>query len=200
MLLIEQGRYDEAAGVSRQGLGTAPFSPELRFALACALLVNSQNPEEGAAQLQLAFSLKPNWPEAHGILGQILTKQKRLDQAISEYSEALRLKPELPEVLNNLAWIRAANPQAGFRDGAEAVRLAERACRLTGYKQPMLVGTLAVAYAEAGRFEEAVAAAGRARDLALACGQEKLAEKNQKLVQLFNARQPYRETEETPGP
>ena len=81
-----------------------------------------------------------------------------------------------------------------MRDGAEAVRLAEQACRVTSYKEPMMIGTLAAAYAEAGRFEEAVTAATKARALALAGGQKDLAEKNQQLIELFSARQPYRET------
>ena len=79
------------------------------------------------------------------------------------------------------------------RDGAEAVRLGERACKITQFKEPVMVGTLAVAYAEAGRFDEAVATARKARELALAAGQQGLADENQKLIQFFSARQPYRD-------
>jgi tetratricopeptide (TPR) repeat protein len=114
-------------------------------------------------------------------------------EAIARYTEALRMEPDLSVALNNLAWIRAAHSQAQFRNGAEAVRLAERACRVTGYQQPMLVGTLAAAYAEAGRFDEATAMAEKARALALAAGQNELAEKDQQLVELFKAHQPCRE-------
>ena len=56
-----------------------------------------------------------------------------------------------------------------------------------------MVGTLATAYAEAGRFDEAVATARKARELALAAGQQGVADQNQKLMELFGARQPYRE-------
>ena len=62
-------------------------------------------------------------------------------------------------MLNNLAWILAASADPQVRNGPEAVLLAERACKLTDYKKPLLVGTLAAAYAEAGRFPEAVATA-----------------------------------------
>ena len=122
-----------------------------------------------------------------------LGAQPQAAEAIAHYTEALRLEPDLAEALNNLAWIRAAHPRAEFRDGPEAVRLAERACKITESKEPILVGTLAAAYAEAGRFEEAVATARKARELALAAGQQGLAEKNQKLIELFSARRPYRE-------
>jgi hypothetical protein len=116
----------------------------------------------------------------------------RMAEAIAHYTQALRLDPASSEALNNLAWIRAANPDAQFRDSAEAVRLAEHACRVTDYKEPMMVGTLAAAYAEAGRFDEAVATAQKAAQLASASGQKELAEKNLKLVQLFKDRQPCR--------
>ena len=71
-----------------------------------------------------------------------------------------------PPALNNLAWELATSPDAGDRDGALAVKLAERACELTHYQTAIFVGTLAAAYAEAGRFDEAVATAQKACALA----------------------------------
>ena len=62
----------------------------------------------------------------------------------------------------------------------------------------MLIGTLAAAYAEAGRFDEAVAAAQKAHDLALASGQKELATKNQQLLELYQSRQAYREPPASP--
>ena len=58
--------------------------------------------------------------------------------------------------LNNLAadWATSADPEA--RDGAAAVRFAEKAVSLTERKDPNLLDTLAAAYAEAGRFDQAV--------------------------------------------
>ena len=42
------------------------------------------------------------------------------------------------------------------RDGDRAVKLAEKACKLTDYKDAATIDTLASAYAEAGDFESAV--------------------------------------------
>ena len=125
--------------------------------------------------------------------------KSQVAEAIAQYTEALRLEPDLSAALNNLAWIRAANAEAKFRDGAEAVGLAEHACRVTGYKQPVLVGTLAAAYAEAGRFDEAAATAEKARALALAAGQTDVAEKDQQLLELFKVHQPFHEPAAVPG-
>ncbi len=77
-------------------------------------------------------------------------------EAIHYYHEALRLKPDFDAALNNLAMLRASCKQPEFRNGREAVQLAEAACRLSGRRNPSLLGTLAAAYAEAGRFPEAV--------------------------------------------
>jgi hypothetical protein len=135
----------------------------------------------------------PNSALAHCRLAAAAQAEGRAADAIARYTEALRLEPDLAVALNNLAWIRAAHPEAKFRDGAEAVRLAERACRVTGDKRPMLIGTLAAAYAQAGRFDEAVAMAEKARTLALAAGQNEVADKDQQLLELFKARQLYHE-------
>ena len=139
-----------------------------------------KNPRDASAYFSLAaLNLSPD--TAH---------------AIDQYREGLRLKPDHPDALNNLAWIRAAHPNPAFRNGPEAVQLAQQACELTRFQRPMLVGTLAAAYAEAGRFDEAIATAQKARDLALASGQNDLAGQNQKLLELYQAHQPYHDPAE----
>ena len=61
-------------------------------------------------------------------------------------------------MLDELAWLLATYPDSNSRDGAEAVRLAERACALTDRRVPAFLATLAAAYAEAGDFPRAIAA------------------------------------------
>lgn len=133
--------------------------------------------------------------EAQCHLAMTLHLQHQTAQAVAHYTETLRLKPDHAVALNNLAWIRAAHAQAEFRDGPEAVRLARRACELTGYKESMPMETLAAALAEAGRFDDAIAMAENARQLALARGQSELAERAQSFVKIFAGRQPFREAD-----
>lgn len=57
-----------------------------------------------------------------------------------------------------------------------------------------MVGTLGAAYAEVSRFEQAVQMAKKAEALATSAGNNKLAERNRKMAQLFLARQPFRES------
>jgi tetratricopeptide (TPR) repeat protein len=102
-------------------------------------------------------------------------------------------------VLNNLAWIFAANSDPQIRNGAESVRLAEQACALTQYQEPVLVSTLGAAYAEAGRFDKAVETARKAEALAKIAGNESFAERNGRMAQLFLTRQPFHDAPRTPA-
>jgi hypothetical protein len=105
----------------------------------------------------------------------------------------LKTKPDWPEALNNLAWLLASDKDGQVRNGEEAVRLASRACELTENKEPLLLGTLAAAYAEAGKYPEAVKLAEKARDLALETGQKDIASKNTELLELYRSERPYHE-------
>src|SRR6185369_516907 len=125
--------------------------------------------------------------EAVGKLGVALTEQGRMSEAVACYRESLRLNPNQIPACNNLAWILATNPNDQLRNGAEAVAWAEQACKLSHYTQPMLIGTLGAAYAEVGRFAEAVTAAEKAINLATAAGQKGIAQKNSELLELYRA-------------
>ena len=99
--------------------------------------------------------------------------------------------------LNNLAWLLATAPDASVRNGPEAVRHAEEACRLTRYCATRPVGTLAAAYAEAGRFPEAIATAQKACARA-ANNNPALLERNRQLLELYRKGQPYHEPPPAP--
>ena len=147
---------------------------------------------DGAGSKPTGMSALPA-AQAEAELGVAAAGQGKPAEAATHYREALRLQPDLPEVLNNLAWLLATARDAQVRDGAEAVRCAQRVCELTQYQQALLVGTLAAASAEAGRFEEARATAQKAIALAEAAGQAGLAARNRELLKLYEAGQPCRQ-------
>jgi len=70
-------------------------------------------------------------------------------KAVDQFRKVRALKPDMPDMLNNLAWLLATCSDDTLRDGKEAVECAERACKLTMNKQTGYIGTLAAAYAEA---------------------------------------------------
>ena len=126
-----------------------------------------------------------------------LAQSGRAPEAIARFRMALSLNPIQLGALNNLAWIFATSSDDTLRNGGEAVRLAEMACQLTQYREPKFVGTLAAAYAEAGRYPEAVASAKKAERLAAAAGLTDLAGRNRQLLELYQANKPYHETAAT---
>jgi tetratricopeptide (TPR) repeat protein len=65
--------------------------------------------------------------------------------------------------INDLAWSLATDRNDVLRDGPEAVKLAEKACQKSNWKEPQYVDTLAAAYAEVKRWEDAV----RTQELAI---------------------------------
>jgi tetratricopeptide (TPR) repeat protein len=93
---------------------------------------------------------------------------------VEHYADALRTDPSNLLAMNNLAWQLATHADASVRNGAEAVRWAEKAAAATGSKDPRVLDTLAAAYAEAGRFDEAATAAQRAATVARDAGQKDL--------------------------
>ena len=86
---------------------------------------------------------------------------------------------------------------ATIRNGKAAVEFAEHACKAVDYKEPLFIGTLAAAYAEAGRYAEAVDAAGRARDLANQLNRKDVANRNAELLELYRSGKAYHDS---PGP
>jgi protein O-mannosyl-transferase len=146
---------------------------------------------------ELAYSkMLENNPDdftAHLGLVTVLPHLGRSAEAETHLKAALQACPDTPDALNNLAWTLATSGTANLRDGARAVELAERACKLTDYRETIMVGTLGAAYAEAGRFDDAIATAQKACTLATESGKTELLNINQNLLELYRQHQPYRE-------
>jgi Flp pilus assembly protein TadD len=194
-VLSLQGKFTEADGEFLAAVRIKPKDAEIRRSYASALAEQGRK-EEAVKQLRELLQLKPD-TEARVQLATLCYETGRSRDAAAEYRLALAAKPDHPEALNNLAWLLATCSDATVRDGAEAVRLAEHACRLSGYKEAQTLGTLAAAYAEAGRFAEAVDAAQKAVDLARTGGDAHLAAVGGQLLKLFRAGQPYHEPPRT---
>jgi Flp pilus assembly protein TadD len=139
-----------------------------------------------------AVQLKPDWAEANGNLGSALIAQGKVAEGLAHFREALRLKPDSSTALNNLAWLLATCRDEQFRNGAEALVLAERAAKQTRGNDPSVLDTLAAALAENGHFDEAVATATRARELAFSRGDHELAARVNERLELYRQRLAYR--------
>jgi protein O-mannosyl-transferase len=147
----------------------------------------------GITHLEKAAQLNPAWPDVHFSLGYALGLGMDFGGAAAQYRLALRYSPQFLSALNNLAWMLASCSDGRVRDGTEAIKLAELACHLTGFKDSRSVGTFAAALAEAGRFTEATDMAQKANALALASGDQALAQTHLQLLKIYRSGQPYHE-------
>lgn len=192
LALMSLGKPEEATEHYRAALKSEPTHALAHANLGEALAAQGKL-EQASEHLSRALELDPTYAEAHYQLALILSRQGQAQAAVVHYREAIRLQPTLVGALNNLAWLLATHPDPAFRNGAEAVRLAEWACTLTHQRQAFLLGTLAAAYAEATRFPEAIGAAQKAVELASTAGQKEIAASNAKLLELYRVGQGYHE-------
>ena len=130
------------------------------------------------------------------LLGQALMKQNNVDEAVFHFQKAIEYLPGYTDALDNLtgvAWVLATSPEASMRNGAKAVELARQAEQASGDANPMAIGTLAAAYAETGRFADAIATAERA--LRVANSQANIAAADELQVELksYQANRPFRD-------
>jgi len=192
LTLHAQGKLDEAIAHYDEVLRLSPSLVETRGNLALALHARGRL-AEAIAHYAEVLRRRPESAGVHLNLGGALMGVGRTDEAVEHYREALRLSPDLPEALNKLAWLRATSANARNRDGLEALRLARRACALTGYKDPRALATLAAAQAENGQFGEAVKVTQDAIALASAAGNNDMVGAFQLLLRDFQDGRPYRE-------
>jgi arylsulfatase A-like enzyme/tetratricopeptide (TPR) repeat protein len=192
IVLSLQGRVDEAVERWNKSLRLKPNQANVHKWLGDALAGHG---EIGAALKHWAESLRisPMQPDVHKRLGEVCYRQGKLGEVVKHLTEALKLRSDWPDVINTLAWVKAAYKNEDSYDPAGAVELAQRACKLTEYKLPSILDTLAVAYAASGRFSEAVETAEKAISLAEAANQPRLAQEIRTRLELFQGSQPYYE-------
>ena len=184
--LLQQGNAGEAVAQYQKVLQLKPDYAEAHNNLGNALFEEG-NVDGAIGQYQEALQLKPDYAEACYNLGNVFGQKGNLDEATVYYQKALQIHPNYVQALNNLAWILATRPQAAQRSGKQAVELARRANQLTRDNNPIVLGTLAAAYAENGRFPEAVEAARHALKLAETQSNSNLANAIRSQLKLYEA-------------
>ena len=189
--LLQRGQAEEAIAQYREALRIKPAYSEAHYNLGNALLQRGQA-EEAIAEFREALRINPACSEAYYNLGNALIQRGRAEEAIAQFREALRVNPAYWEAMNNLAYSLATAGDGRLRNGREALEIAQRAHDLTKGGNPIVLGTLAAAYAETGRFGEAEETALRAIELAKAQGNPALAGTLQECLKLYQARRPLR--------
>jgi tetratricopeptide (TPR) repeat protein len=193
VVLLQKGRAAEGEAQLREAIRLRPGDAEAEHNLALAL--NQQEKWKEAAEIFSRLApASPNDANLHYQFGLALAHLKQTREAMAHFAHALLAHPDFPEALDGLSWILATDPRAEYRNGPEAVRMAEWACELTRRKQSRMLATLAAAYAETERFQEAAATAEQGAN---AAGNTKeMTSKCQRMMEVFKAGQPWREGNE----
>jgi len=132
--------------------------------------------------------------QKHNDLGVLLLQNGDIRGGMDQWETSLRIDPNDGNALNNLAWVLATYPDDSIRNGERAVKLAEKMVALPGGETPMVLRTLAAAYAENADFSKATGTAQRAADLAEKHGNKSLVETLRHEVEVYRAGTPYRES------
>jgi tetratricopeptide (TPR) repeat protein/uncharacterized membrane protein YhaH (DUF805 family) len=194
--LARKGRSDEAMVHYEEAIRLQPNYADAYYNRGTVLFAKGRI-DEAIADWEKALQMQPNDADAHTSLGNALLQKGSLREAIAHYVTALALAPEDPHSRNNVAWVLATASDSSIRDGARAVGFAQEAVQLSGGREPRFLRTLAAAYAESGRFSEAIAVSQQAAVIATMQGKPDMAKRFEKDLVLFRGNLPLREN--SPG-
>jgi len=188
--LAAQGKFNEAISHYHQALNIKPNYLDAHINFGAVLLKQGEF-DEAINHFQQALKLSPNNPGIYHNLGNAYAAKGKFGEAIGYYRQALKIKPDFAVSLNALARIFATNSNTELQDPNQAIELAERAAKLTKYRNATVLDTLAAAYASAEKFSEAVETAEKALRLAESAQQNQLTEQIANHLQLYKSSEPY---------
>ena len=228
LAMIQLRRPVEAEAKLRRAVQLSPGQIEPVYNLGLAL--HHQGKIEKALQwFQRALELYPDHPRANNNAGAVLGALKRPDDAIAYFERSLQADPANIGTRINLAaslqsvgrtaeatrqyelilrahprhtptWISLGKAHMSLGQFPRAIECFQQASALTGHREPLLLDALAAAYAEVGRFENAVKTAEKALELATAAKLTSHLDGIRKRLALYKAGRPDRQAPPTPAP
>lgn len=189
--LSRKGQSDEAIVHYDEAIKSQPNYADAYYNRGNILFTEGRI-DEAMADWEKTLQIRPDDADAHTCLGNALLRRGSVKEAVAQYQDAIALAPEDPHSRINMAWVLATAPDASIRDGIKAVEFAQQAMELSGSKDPKFLRTLAAAYAESGRFSEAIATARQAMMTATVQGKAGLAHVLYGDVELYRANVPLR--------
>jgi tetratricopeptide (TPR) repeat protein len=149
---LDQGHLDQAIADYTEAIHLKPdFFPAY---------LNRGTAQRKKGKLDLAIAdytaailVKPDLYDAYTLRGICYEQKGRYEKAIADFTKALEKKPHYL-TYHGLAWIFATSKNQKYRNGKRALELAQKAVQIS--RNPHSLNTLAAAYAEAGKFKEAV--------------------------------------------
>jgi tetratricopeptide (TPR) repeat protein len=195
--LCQEGLLDEGIREYEKALQLRPdrveiHNAETQFNLANALLRKGQI-DDAIAHYHESLQIQPNDVDTHTSLATALMRKGMPAEAIREFQIALEISPQSVNALNYLSWALATCSDDSLRKGDSAIALAEQAKNLTNGRDPLVLRTLAAAYAETGNYSKAIEVARTGLTLAREQKNPRLTATIQKELALYQAGSPYHE-------
>ncbi len=185
--LAQLGDEAEALVSFRRAYELAPEDDRVLNNL--GVLLHSQGQIEQAREyLETGLGFNPDNEEILQNLGALCEAAGEFEQAIDYYRRALELNSNALNVANNLAWLLATSDDPRWNDGMEAVRWAEACAVATSHNDPLVLDTLAAAYAQAERFADAI----KWQSQAIALAPAGLRAEYRRRLELYRSGRPFR--------
>jgi tetratricopeptide (TPR) repeat protein len=187
-LLAAHGSMDEAVEDYSQAIDELPDDADLRCARALAFRRLGQL-DRALADLHHAIQIAPDSPGAFAQRGNLFAEQNQFERALSDFEQAISIDPNRPDAHRSLAWLRATCPDARYRNAGQALTSARQAAKLSTPDDYLALDVLAAAQANAGQFDEAVAA----QQQAISAAPAEFAKAMRRRLSLYEQRQPFRD-------
>ncbi len=156
------------------------------------LLMRRGRVNEAIEHSEEALRIRPNDADAQNNLGLATLQTGDAKRAFGHLEKALEINPGHMNAEVNLAWVLATSSDDSLRNGERAVELAEDVMNRAGHPNAIVLRALAAAYAEVGRFNDAIATAQQAIEIARASGNEGLISDLQRSIAAYQSNQPIR--------
>ena len=156
------------------------------------LLMRRGRVPEAIEHSEEALRIRPGDADAQNNLGLAMLQTGDTKRAVAHLEKALAINPGHMNAEVNLAWVLATSSNDSIRNGARAVQLAEDVMNHAGHANAIVLRTLAAAYAETGRFSDAIATAQQAIELARVSGNQGLIVDLERSIAAYQSNQPIR--------
>jgi len=187
-LLERTGRLEDALAAYRAAVAAEPRAWSHRERVA-RVLVRSGRPDEALQEVRELIRLAPERSAYRIDAYRLLRESGRSAEGAQIVLDGLAANPADHDLALLAAWMLATDRDERVRSGTRAVELAERVVAARGRGDTDRLDTLAAAYAEAGRFDDAL----RTIDEALRAAPAELAPEFRARRALYAAKRPFHE-------
>jgi len=190
----KKGEYDKAISDYTQAISLNPKDYQAYYNRGSAYGIKGEY-DKTIADFNQAISLNPKDDQAYYNRGSAYGNKGEYDKAIADFNQAIKNTPQFSSEVaipyNSMSWLLATCPDDKYRDGNKAVEFAKKATEFEP-KKVAYWSTLAVAYAEAGKFEDAVKTQEKAIKMLNEKDKDAITRYTERL-NFYKARKPWRE-------